>query len=147
MSKLKIDSIEDDKPVTMTIKLPAAVHRNLIAYAEILARESNHPINDPVKLIAPMLASFTRSDRAFAKARRAPANIRRRRTDSARRVVVGASECKQRVAVRLRARRSRPPVGRNARMCRNLNSPFGPVQARVDMQCASRTRATWFRSP
>ncbi|HAO39307.1 MAG TPA: hypothetical protein DEA80_08755 [Afipia sp.] len=29
MSKLKISGIEDDKPVTMTIKLPAAIHRDL----------------------------------------------------------------------------------------------------------------------
>ena len=31
MAKLKIDDIEDEKPVTMTIKLPAAVHRDLRA--------------------------------------------------------------------------------------------------------------------
>jgi hypothetical protein len=36
MSKLKIGAIEDDKPVTMTIKLPAAVHRDLRAYADYL---------------------------------------------------------------------------------------------------------------
>jgi len=32
VSKLKIGDIEDDKPVTMTIKLPAAVHLDLRAY-------------------------------------------------------------------------------------------------------------------
>ncbi len=36
MAKLKIGTIESDKPVRMTIELPAAVHRNLVAYAHYL---------------------------------------------------------------------------------------------------------------
>jgi hypothetical protein len=36
MTKLKLGSIEDDKPVKLTIELPAAVHRNLVAYADYL---------------------------------------------------------------------------------------------------------------
>ena len=39
MTKLKIGSIEDDKPVSLTVKLPAIVYRGLTAYAEILKRE------------------------------------------------------------------------------------------------------------
>ena len=70
MSKLKIGSIEDDKPVTITVKLPAAVHRDLIAYAEILARETGHPIKDPSQLTAAMVARFMATDRAFARGRR-----------------------------------------------------------------------------
>jgi hypothetical protein len=38
MSKLKIGAIENDRLVTLTIKLPAAVHRDLHAYAEVLKR-------------------------------------------------------------------------------------------------------------
>lgn len=72
MAKLRLSVILNDKPVKVALELPATVHRDLVVYAEILARESNQPINDPVKLIAPMLASFMRTDRAFAKARRAP---------------------------------------------------------------------------
>ena len=34
MSKLKLGSIEDDKPVRLTMKLPATVYRDLTAYAE-----------------------------------------------------------------------------------------------------------------
>ena len=56
MAKLKLGAIADDKPVKLTIELPAAVHRDLLAYAEILARESGQSAYDPVKLIAPMLA-------------------------------------------------------------------------------------------
>jgi hypothetical protein len=36
MSKLKIGFIDDTKPVTITLKLPAAVHRDLMAYADYL---------------------------------------------------------------------------------------------------------------
>jgi hypothetical protein len=69
MSKLKISDIEDDKLVTMTIKLPAAVHRDLRAYAEVLKREAGHII-DLNSLVAPMLARFMATDRAFRRARR-----------------------------------------------------------------------------
>jgi hypothetical protein len=50
--------------------LPAAVHRDLLAYAKALARETGQPIADPSKLVAPMLARFMATDRAFANARR-----------------------------------------------------------------------------
>lgn len=69
MSKLKIGTVEDDKPVTMTIKLPATVHRDLTAYAEVLRREGGQAI-DPNSLIAPMLARFMATDRVFKKARK-----------------------------------------------------------------------------
>ena len=70
MAKLKLGSIPDDKPVKLAVELPAAVHRDLLAYAEVLARETGQPIADPSKLVAPMLARFMATDRAFGKARR-----------------------------------------------------------------------------
>jgi len=70
MSKLKLGPIADDKPVKITVELPAALHRDLVAYAEVLARETGQPATDPVKLIAPMLERFMAIDRGFAKARR-----------------------------------------------------------------------------
>jgi hypothetical protein len=69
MSKLKIGVIEDDKPVTITVRLPAAVRRDLIAYAEVLKREGGG-VTDPNALIAPMLARFMATDRAFRRVRR-----------------------------------------------------------------------------
>ena len=73
MTKLKLGAIEDDKPVKLTIELPAAVHRNLVAYAEALGGETGQPAPEPGKLIAPMLERFMATDRAFAKRRqRAP---------------------------------------------------------------------------
>jgi hypothetical protein len=71
MAKLRLSAISNDKPVKVTVELPATVHKDLLVYAEILARESSQPISDPVKLIAPMLARFMATDRAFAKARHA----------------------------------------------------------------------------
>ncbi|WP_082905609.1 DUF2274 domain-containing protein [Bradyrhizobium centrolobii] len=69
MTKLKIGAIEEDKWITMTIKLPAAVHRDLIAYAEALKGDRSQAI-DPKSLVAPMLARFMATDRAFRRARR-----------------------------------------------------------------------------
>lgn len=70
MSKLKLGALEDNKPVKLTIELPAQVHRDLVAYSQILAREHGQQTTDPVKLISPMLARFMATDRAFAKARK-----------------------------------------------------------------------------
>ena len=69
MAKLKLGPIADDKPVKVTVELPASLHRDLIAYAEILGREAGQPATDPVRLIVPMLARFIATDRGFAKAR------------------------------------------------------------------------------
>jgi hypothetical protein len=70
MTKLKLGAIEDDKPVKLAIELPAALHRDLVAYARALSSETAQNAVDPAKLIAPMLARFIASDRAFAKFRR-----------------------------------------------------------------------------
>lgn len=69
VTKLKLGALVDDKPVKLTVELPAAVHRDLAAYAEVLASESGQAV-DAAKLVAPMLARFMATDRAFAKARR-----------------------------------------------------------------------------
>ena len=69
MSRLKIGAIEDDKPVTMTIKLSAGVHRDLKAYAELLKRDGSRTI-DLNSLVGTMIARFMATDRAFRRARR-----------------------------------------------------------------------------
>lgn len=62
MTKLKLDSVVDDKPIRLTVALPAATHRELVANAQVLARETG-AIAEPVKLIGPMLARFMATDR------------------------------------------------------------------------------------
>ena len=69
MAGLKLGPLDDDKPVKLTVELSAAVHRDLIAYAEVLASETGQA-NEPTRLIAPMLARFMATDRGFARARR-----------------------------------------------------------------------------
>ena len=69
MAKLKLGAIADDKPVKLAIELPAAIHRDLVAYADALGRETGQAAIDPAKLVGPMLARFIAGDRAFAKLR------------------------------------------------------------------------------
>jgi hypothetical protein len=69
MSKLKLGPLLDEKPVKVTVELSAAVHRDLVAYAEVLGGETGQPVADPAKLIAPMIQRFMATDRAFTKAR------------------------------------------------------------------------------
>ena len=67
MPTLTLGAIEDDKPVRLTLELPAKLHRDLVAYGRLLGGET--PI-EPVRLVAPMLERFMATDRAFATARR-----------------------------------------------------------------------------
>ena len=70
MAKLKLGAIADDRPVKLTVELPASIHRDLVAYGQVLARETGQGAVEPAKLIAPMLQRFMATDRAFAKLRR-----------------------------------------------------------------------------
>ncbi len=70
MGKLRLGAIVEDKPVRMSIELPAALHRDLLAYAALHARENGQPNQAPERLVAPMLAQFMAGDREFAKGRR-----------------------------------------------------------------------------
>ncbi|GBQ11890.1 hypothetical protein CFR78_12500 [Komagataeibacter rhaeticus] len=70
MTKLKLGPIENNKPVKVTLELPATLHRDLAAYAEILGRGTGQAPADPVRLIVPMLERFMATDRGFAKARK-----------------------------------------------------------------------------
>jgi hypothetical protein len=84
MAKLKLGTILDDRPVRLTIELPAAVHRDLVAYGNALGREAGQSAVEPAKLIGPMIARFMATDRAFAKSRRevAPARPQTERSGS-----------------------------------------------------------------
>jgi len=70
VAKLKLGAIADDKPVRLTIELSAALHRDLVAYGQVLAGETGQGTVEPAKLVGPMLARFMATDRAFAKLRR-----------------------------------------------------------------------------
>lgn len=70
MTKLKLGPLADDRPVKLTVELPAAVHRDLAAYAAALAVETGGETVPPEKLVGPMLSRFMASDRGFVRGRR-----------------------------------------------------------------------------
>jgi hypothetical protein len=76
MAKLKLAELQDDRPVKLTIEVPGAVHRELVAYGEALAADEGRAI-DPAKLVVPMVARFMNTDGAFTRVKRAPAEPRR----------------------------------------------------------------------
>ncbi|MCY1322237.1 hypothetical protein D9M68_472480 [compost metagenome] len=67
MAKLKLGPVADDKPVKISVELPATLHRDLVDCAEQLGRETGRPVSNPLKLIVPMLERFIATDRGFAK--------------------------------------------------------------------------------
>ena len=69
MTKLKLGPLADDRPIKLTVELPAAVHRDLVAYAAALAAEMGGEAVSPEKLVSPMLAKFMASDRGFSRRR------------------------------------------------------------------------------
>ncbi len=70
MAKLKLGPIADDKPVKLALEMPAALHRDLVAYGEILGRAAGQNPIPPARLVVPMLERFIATDRGFARARR-----------------------------------------------------------------------------
>ena len=72
MSKLRLGPIFEEKPVKLTVELPAALYRQLVAYASAHAQENRlaEPL-PPERLIAPMLERFIAGDRGFARVRQA----------------------------------------------------------------------------
>lgn len=71
MTKLKLAPLLEDKPVKVTIEIPAALHSDLTLYAQILAEEQGVMAASPAKLIVPMLQRFIATDRSFGKAKKA----------------------------------------------------------------------------
>ena len=68
MTTLRITEIPDDRPVRVTVQLPADLHRDLLAYAAMVC-DNGRPA-DPIKLLPHMIRAFIGSDRVFQKARR-----------------------------------------------------------------------------
>jgi hypothetical protein len=71
MAKLELGAITDERLVKLTIEVSAGVHRDLLAYAEVVARETEQGVAEPTELIAPILVRFMATNRVFAKMRRA----------------------------------------------------------------------------
>ena len=67
MKKLRLGDFVDEKPVRVSIDIPAQIYHELVAYGSILANENGQSKIEPTKLIAPMNEKFIRGDKAFRK--------------------------------------------------------------------------------
>jgi hypothetical protein len=63
MSKLKLGVVKSDKPISVTVRFPVPVYRDLEAYAEAHSQEPEQPKVDVRKLIVPMVIHFLDNDR------------------------------------------------------------------------------------
>jgi hypothetical protein len=70
VSKLKLGVVESDKPVSVTVRFPVPIYRDLEAYAEAHSKETQQPKVDIRKLIVPMVVHFLATDRGFSSARK-----------------------------------------------------------------------------
>lgn len=71
MTRLKLSDLVDEKPVRLTVEIPARLHRQLLAYATALNGGDAKGAPLPERLVAPMIERFMATDRNFAKSRRA----------------------------------------------------------------------------
>ncbi|MFT9089929.1 MAG: DUF2274 domain-containing protein [Gluconacetobacter sp.] len=71
MDRLRIALVPDDKPVKLTVELPASVFRDLTLYAETIAQAAGTSAKpEPSRLVSIMVARFMDNDRGFRKRRR-----------------------------------------------------------------------------
>ena len=67
MTKLKLGPLPDEKPIKATVDIPAAVYRELTAYAEAHAAETGSSPVPPEKLLVPMAIQLMATDRGFRR--------------------------------------------------------------------------------
>lgn len=70
MTRLKLADLANEKPVRLTVEVPARLHRELLAYASALNGGEAKGAPTPERLIPPMIERFIATDRSFAKSRR-----------------------------------------------------------------------------
>ena len=69
MTRLKLEDIAGEKPIKLTIEIPARLHRDLVDYGLMLNGGRGDGAPGPADLVPPMLARFVAGDRAFRKQR------------------------------------------------------------------------------
>lgn len=70
MTRLTLADIADERPVRLSIEIPARLHRQLVEYGIVLNGGGAEGAPVPAMLVPPMLERFIASDRDFAKLRR-----------------------------------------------------------------------------
>ena len=71
MTRLTLADLTDEKPVRLTIEIPARLHRQLLAYAVALNNDEERDAPAAERLIPPMIERFIATDRSFSRHRRA----------------------------------------------------------------------------
>lgn len=70
MTRLTLADLADEKPVRITLELPARIHRDLLAYARAVNGGEAQGAPGCERLIPAMLERFIATDRGFARSRR-----------------------------------------------------------------------------
>lgn len=67
---LRLGIVFEEKPVKLTVELPASLYRDLLRYAQVHAAEQklDQPL-PPERLVVPMVDAFIAADRDFSRHR------------------------------------------------------------------------------
>jgi hypothetical protein len=77
MTRLKLSDLTDEKPVRLTVEIPARLHRKLVAYSVALNNGEEKDAPAAERLIPPMIERFIATDRSFARHRRSSSSSTR----------------------------------------------------------------------
>ncbi|WP_298166265.1 DUF2274 domain-containing protein [Novosphingobium sp.] len=67
----RLSDLTDEKPLRITVELPARLHRELLAYAVAMNDGEANGAPPPERLIPPMIERFIATDRSYSKRRHA----------------------------------------------------------------------------
>ena len=70
MTRLKLSDLSDEKPVRLSIELPARLHRSLLAYAIAMNGGADKGTPACERLVPLMIERFIATDRTFARSRK-----------------------------------------------------------------------------
>lgn len=70
MTRISLADLSDEKPVRLTVEIPARVHRELHAYCAALNQGETTGAPAPERVIPIMVERFIASDRSYARHRK-----------------------------------------------------------------------------
>lgn len=70
MTRLMLADLTDEKPVRLTVELPARLHREILAYSVALNAGETNGAPPPERLIPPMIERFIATDRNYSRTKR-----------------------------------------------------------------------------
>jgi hypothetical protein len=70
MTRISLADITDEKPVRLTVEMPAKLHRDLQDYCLALSQGATAGVPAPERVIPAMIEKFIASDRSYARERK-----------------------------------------------------------------------------